>query len=413
MKSFLKENIIIALSTVKSQLLRTILTVLIIAVGIAALVGILTAIDGIKNSINNNFSSVGANTFTIRNRGVNIHIGRRGKRMPRYRIISYEEAFRFRNIFNDKYITSISALATFSATVKYFSNKTNPNVSVFGSDQNYLITSGYEIEKGRNFSEQEILNGSNSVLIGKNLISNLFSNGQNPLDKIISIGNGKYKIIGVLKEKGSSMGFGGDKNVIIPMNNMRQNFSKPDISYVINILSPSPGELNNVIGEATGLFRIIRKLNLSEESNFEVIKSDNLANMLIENIQYVTLAATLIGFITLLGAAIGLMNIMLVSVTERTREIGIRKAIGANQITIRNQFLIEALVICQLGGLLGIILGILIGNTITLFLGGDFIIPWLWIFMGISLCFFVGIISGIYPANRAAKLDPIEALRTE
>ena len=413
MNSILKENILIALNTIKGQLLRTILTILIIAVGITALVGILTAIDGVKNSINSNFSSVGANTFTIRNRGVHIRIGRKGKKQPRFKNISYEEASRFKTQFSTNYITSISALATFSATIKYFSNKTNPNVSVFGSDQNYILTSGYQIYKGRNFSEQEILNNSNVVLVGNNVIETLFSNSENPIDKIINIGNAKYKIIGVLKEKGSSMGFGGDKNVIIPINNMRQNFSKPEISFVINILTPSPQQLNMVIGEATGLFRSIRKLAIQEDSNFEIIKSDNLANILIENIKYVTMAATIIGFITLLGAAIGLMNIMLVSVSERTREIGIRKAIGANQKTIRNQFLIEAIVICQMGGFLGIVLGILIGNTITLFLGGEFIMPWLWIFIGLVLCFAVGILSGIYPANRAAKLDPIEALRTE
>lgn len=396
-----------------SQKLRTVLTILIIAIGITALVGILTAIDGIKQSINSNFTSVGANTFTIRNRGSNVRIGKKGKKPEVFRNISYDEAKRFKDEFGINYITSISAIATFNATVKYESKKTNPNISIFGSDENYLVTSGYEIKQGRNFTEQEINYGTSVVIIGSSLSSTLFSEKKNPVDKIITIGSGKYRIIGILKEKGSSMGFGGDKSCIIPLPNMRQYFGNSNISYVINAMSPSPEELNNTLGEATGLFRMIRKVKLDEDSNFEINKSDSLSSMLIDNIRYVTLAATFIGFITLLGAAIGLMNIMLVSVTERTREIGVRKAIGATQSIIRNQFLIEAITICQLGGLFGIVLGIVIGNAISLLIDGGFVIPWMWIMTGVILCFVVGLISGIYPANKAAKLDPIDSLRAE
>lgn len=409
----LLENIKIALQSVKSHLLRSVLTVLIIAVGITALVGILTAIDAIKQSINSNFTSMGANTFTIRNREANIQIGKGGKKPKKFRAISFDEAMRFKEAFGVNSITSISALATWSATLKYASNKSNPNVTVFGGDENYLMTSGYDIAQGRNFSSQELQYGGHVAIIGKSLVDLLFTNKEDPLEKMISIGNGKYKVIGVLKEKGSSMGFGGDKNCIIPLSNLRQYFARPDMSYVINVIAPRPEVLPAAIGEATGSFRIIRKVPLEEEDNFEIIKSDNLANVLIENIKFVTLAATIIGFITLLGAAIGLMNIMLVSVSERTREIGIRKATGANQQTIKKQFLIEAIVICQLGGILGILFGILIGNITSYFIGAGFIIPWAWIITGVLLCFITGLASGIYPANKAAKLDPIDALRAE
>jgi len=413
MNNFLLENIRLSLQSIRSQLLRTILTVLIIAVGITALVGILTAIDSIQQSITSNFTSMGANTFTIRNREMSIRIGRKGKKPKTFKAITYDEALRFKEQFDFPVVTSISALASPTGTLKYQSKKTNPNIAVFGGDENYWSSAGYEIAAGRNFSPQEIEYSAHVVILGSEVVKNLFSSNELPLDKIISVGNGKYKVIGVFKEKGTSMGFGGDKIVLIPLNCVRQYFSRPDMSYVINVLSKSPQEMEIAIGEATGLFRKIRKVNLSEEENFEIMKSDAFAAMFIDNIKYVTWAATIIGFITLLGAAIGLMNIMLVSVTERTREIGIRKSMGATQQIIKRQFLIEAVVICQMGGLVGIILGIIIGNITSYIIGAGFIVPWLWIIFGLVLCLLVGLIAGLYPAAKASKLDPVDSLRFE
>lgn len=284
---------------------------------------------------------------------------------------------------------------------------------VFGSDENYLATSGYELERGRNFSAQEALFGNHVAILGKDVVDALFTKKEDPIDKIVTVGSGKYKVIGILKAKGNSSGFGGDKIAILPLTNVRQYFSNPNMSFTINVLTASSQQLDAAISEANGMFRVIRKVRIGEEDNFEITKSDNLANMLIGLIGKTTAGATIIGIITLLGAAIGLMNIMLVSVTERTREIGIRKAIGATRKIIRGQFLVEAIVICQIGGLLGIILGIVIGNLISAQLGVGFIIPWVWIISGIILCLFVGLISGIYPAVKASKLDPIDALRFE
>ncbi|HAN18666.1 MAG: ABC transporter [Bacteroidetes bacterium GWC2_33_15] len=406
------ENLRISIKSIRSNLLRTILTVFIIAFGIMALVGILTAIESIKSSISNQFTSMGANTFSIVNRDNRVRIG--GDSRPnRYRSIEFREAMSFKEDFNFPAVVSISTFASELATVKYKSEKTNPNITVIGSDENYMLTSGSEIDKGRNFSINEITSNAHVAIIGPELVKDVFAKNEDPLEKIISIGSGKYKVIGVLKAKGSSFGSAGDDVCILPITNVRQYFSRPNMNFRISVLPQSPTLLKAGVNEAEGIFRVIRKLRSFEESNFSVETSDNLANLLIKNIRYVTLAATIIGIITLFGAAIGLMNIMLVSVTERTREIGIRKAIGAKSSLIRRQFLYESVLIGQLGGFFGIILGILIGNLVSLLTGGVFIIPWLWIIGGVVLCFFVGLFSGLIPAIKASKLDPIISLRYE
>ena len=412
-QGLLKENFKISLDSIRSNLLRSILTILIIAIGIMALVGILTAIDAIKNSISSEFMRMGANTFTIESRGMRVHIGGNRYRAKNHANIRFRDAQRFKKEFDFPAISSVSIFATSVATVKYESEKTDPNVNVRGIDENFLQTGGYELEKGRNFTETEIQNSRNLVIIGSEIRSKLFGEKVDPLNKIISIGGKRYKIIGLVKSKGSSMGFNEDRSCMLPVTNVRQYFSRPNMSFKINVMPLNAQLLDIATGEAEGLFRIIRRLDVSDETDFNISKSDNLAQMLLENIKFVTVAATIIGVITLFGAAIGLMNIMLVSVSERTREIGTRKAIGAKSSIIKQQFLFEAIVIGQLGGVLGIILGIIMGNLVSLSIGSPFIVPWVWIIGGVLLCLFVSLASGLLPAVKASKLDPITALRYE
>lgn len=410
--SLFKENLKVSIQSVKTNKLRTILTIFIIAFGIMALVGILTAIDSIKNSITSQFTMLGANSFTIESRGMHIQVGDKHYRQKNQPYISYNEAKRFKEKFVIPGAVGISINASGMATVKHKSEKTNPNIRVQGIDENYLRVSGKVLSRGRNITANEIKSNRNFAIVGSEIVSTLFEESDNPLNEVISVGGGKYKIIGVLKSQGSS--FSGDERLcLLPVTNVRQYFSRPNMSFRINVLPDDPKLLDVMSSEAEGVFRIVRGLTARDESDFNVTKSDNLVNILIDSMGKVSLAASIIGLITLLGASVGLMNIMLVSVTERTKEIGIRKAIGAKAMIIKQQFLFESIMIGQMGGVVGIILGILVGNLMSILLKSSFVIPWVWIFGGVVACLIVGLVSGYLPAVKAARLDPIKALHYE
>ncbi|MDP4290064.1 MAG: ABC transporter permease [Bacteroidota bacterium] len=407
------ENLRISISAVRSHMLRSMLTVLIIAFGIMALVGILTSIDAIKYFFNENFAAMGANTLTIRNRSIQIHVGGDNRKPKYFPVITYQQATQFKNEYDFHAAVAIFYFATGNATVKFSTQKTNPNVRIFAGDENYMSTSGDEVDKGRAFSATENFYGSAVAVIGAGIRDILFKNKENPVGQIITLGSAKFRVIGVLKSKGSSIGINSDNSCIIPLTTAREYFPRADVSYSINVMPSSSQQLDAAMGEAMGKFRIVRKIKSYQEPDFDISKSDVVAKLLFNQLRYLSLAAKIIGGITLFGAAIGLMNIMLVSVTERTQEIGIRKALGANKKTVRNQFMIEAVLIAIMGGTLGIILGIAIGNLVSKAVGSSFIVPWEWITLGYILCFLVAMASGIIPANKAARLDPIESLRYE
>ncbi|MCV9931016.1 ABC transporter permease [Flavobacterium sp. LS1R47] len=413
MLKLFKENIRIAFGSIRTQLLRTILTVLIIAIGITALVGILTVVSALENTISTDFASMGANTFNInqyenevRNRGGN-------EREVVNPIISYPEAVVFKNKFKYPFSeTSLSFTATSTAEVKYLATKTDPEIKVLGVDEHFIRNSGLETSIGRTFNQFDIENNTYVCVLGSDFMKGLLKD-VNPIDKIISIRGARFKVIGVLKEKGSTFGNSQDLRVLIPIQVARSLFTAPNINYTISVMVSKKELLDQAIDNATSTMRRVRKLSPIRDNNFGVVRSDDLINRILSITQYLSLASWAISIITILGSSIALMNIMIVSVTERTREIGVRKALGAKKITVAVQFFIETLLIGQLGGLVGIILGILIGYGISSAMDFIFVIPWVAIFAAFATSFIVAIVSGLYPAIKASQLDPIEALRYE
>lgn len=406
----LGENITIAFRSIRGQMLRTVLTILIIAFGIMALVGMLTAIDVLEQNISSSFQALGSNTFTI-TKANEWHDNSDTKRAPN-RSITFEEATLFKERYIFPSVISISGVATEAGIIKYVNEKTQPNIPVIGGDENYLTTSGFEIDKGRNFSNAEMQTGADVVIIGEDIEDALFK-GNNPVDRFVSVGTRRYLVVGTLKTSGSGINTGRDRTAIIPITNLRAYYGGAKTSYSINVMVSKPTMMDVAVQEATGVFRAIRSVPIGMESNFEFDRSDSIINTIKGLSSKLVLGAVIIGLITLLGAVTGLINIMLVSVNERTREIGVRKALGAKRKNILIQFLLEAILICQVGGLLGALFGMINGNSLTFFMGGTFVVPWVWIIGSILLCFFVGIIAGVYPAIKASKLDPVDALRYE
>lgn len=418
----------LAWRNVRSNKLRTGITVAIIAFGIMALIGIITAIEAMNQSLRESFSFMGANSFSIRFKESNFRMGggnnadftkskkgaKKEKKSNLGKAIRMEEATDFKAAFSfPGAITTVYRRGPNGQEIHYQEKKTNPNNVIMGGDENYLNVNGYTLLLGRNINSLDIQSGRNVCLLGSNVAKKLF--GDKPekcIEKIVRVGSVPYRVIGLLKEKGSSAMLRQDDVVVTSFTNLRR-FTNGSPSYMIGVMVQNVNELNVADGEATAVFRSVRKLQPVDEDNFAIEKSDKFAEMFIGFLSSITGSAGAIGLITLIGAAIGLMNIMLVAVNERTKEVGLIKAIGGKSRNVRQQFLFESMIISLLGALFGIFLGVMVGNLFSMILKTGFVIPWAWVIIGIVICSIVGLAAGIYPAMKAAKLNPIVALRYE
>ena len=419
----LSDSYKLALQTVKSNKLRTGITVTIIALGIMALIGIVTSTTAIKDKMRSSFTSMGANGFTItyKDRGrfgnqakATAQDGKIQKKSDLDKPISLAEAEYFKRIYSFDAIVSIALDAQGSAELHYKNIKTNPNVSISGGDENYLAVNGFTVAYGRNLNAADVQSGRNVCVLGSDVASKLF-NGRSEaaLQQTILVGSRPYRVIGVLAAKGSGSRGSQDNFILTSYNNIRRAQLSSASSFSLGIASSNVSQVDAAAQDALATFRRVRKLLPTEADNFVINKSDALAERLIGSLGEIESGAVAIGFITLIGAAIGLTNIMLVAVSERTKEIGLVKAIGGKRQDIRRQFLFESVIISLLGAIIGIILGILVGNLFAVFMGTGFVVPWAWVTIGVIVCTLVGLLAGLYPAIKASRLNPIQALRYE
>ena len=424
----LRNTLALSWRNIVGNKLRTAITVAIMALGIFALILIITAIKAATNSLTTSFSTMGANSFSIRFKERNIRIGGgqpsnssrttksalKEKKSNTGKIITYDEARAFKERYLFPALVGLAIRGPANVVVNTDRKKTNPDINVIGGDENYLELNGYKIAFGRNITATEVESGRSVCFLGSGVAKKLFpDNPQKAIDKVVNVDHIPYRVIGVLEEKSSSAFFNTSKIVITSYNNIRRLYSSQNSSFNIGIMVSKINLMDAAIGEAKGTFRPIRKLDVKEEANFYIDKSDSIAETLITNLGFLEKGTIGIAFITLIGAAIGLMNIMLVAVNERTKEIGLAKALGGKRSDIRAQFLWESILISLMGALFGIISGILVGNLVSLLLHTGFVVPWAWVIAGIFVCSFVGLAAGLYPAAKASALDPIEALRYE
>ncbi len=404
-------NIQIALSSIRGNWLRSILTMLIIAFGIMALVGIMTASDALISALVKNYGTLGTGTFSVTPVSQTIESSR-AENNTEYKVFTYREASRFKERFAKQGDVSISFSAGGGNTIKYEKEETSPTVSILVIDDNYFLVNNLEIEHGRGFSAQEVATGDKIAVVGAEIVKTLFDgNNEEALGSTINIGRRFVQIVGIAESLGSNFDNNRDNLVYIPLGLGAFVYGSPRTNYNIQVRIDDPTNYATKIDQSIPVLRAVRQLRIQEPNNFEIEKSDALLKEIQQDTASVRNIVLIIAIITLIGSAVGLLNIMLVSVTERTKEIGIRKAIGASSRIILQQFLVEAVVICLIGGIIGIILGIMIGNVVSVLMKSDFVIPFNWIIIGFIICFVVGIVAGIYPAQKAAALDPIDALR--
>ena len=408
-----KETFISAASSIKSNKLRASLTLLGIIIGVFSIIGVMTLLDALQKGIDSGLSQLGTNTFQVQKWPATFIGGPgRWRKYEKRKPITIEEGYRLKDLaVLPKYI----GLEDWSGgkTVKHDRNQTNPNFLMGGVTTEFLPANNHTLSEGRFFTEQEIQSNPMICVIGMDIVDKLFPFSA-PLDKQIEIDGNKFNVIGVLTAKGQSLGSSQDNLVLVPLLTMDKIYgARKNRSINITVSSHTKAQLDETLEEVIGLMRQIRKVPVGEDNDFDIWSNESLIREANEFTKYFKYGAGVISFISLIAAGIGIMNIMLVTVTERTKEIGIRMAIGAKRANILTQFLFEAILLCQIGGIVGIALGIGAGNILGSMLSTPVSIPYDWVIIGLIVCSIIGIAFGTYPAFKAAKLNPIDALRYE
>lgn len=411
MKIFL-ESIVMAFDAVRANKLRSGLTLLSIAIGIFAIIGAGTAVTSLNNSVNGELASLGQNTFQIRRRPSIIMSNREWQKYRNRKPIDFAQAREFKRLMAES-AEAISVNDNENQLIVKANNlSTDPTVTVEGIDEAYFVCNNVIIDEGREFTAEDINLNRNVIIIGRDVAERLFPFGS-PLGQQVSVKGHRFTVIGLQKKRGSVLGSSLDDVVYVPLSIYQKYFAE-FISLTIYVKAPSKEALNFATDEAIGSMRTLRNVKPGDDNNFEIETNESLATSFAGFTSYLTMFGFASGAIALIAAGVGIMNIMLVSVKERTREIGVRKAIGAKRWNIMSQFVIEAITLCQIGGVFGIILGLIGGLALGSALGfSSAAVPTEWVIGSVAICTFLGILFGSYPAWKAASLDPIEALRYE
>ena len=402
-----------ALTALKANKLRSLLTLLGIVVGVFSIVAVMTAMGVLRSSIEEGLSGLGANTFQLQKWGVGFTSSNSERRKWRNRRnISLQQAMYVRD---HTALASSVGIESWSGGKMVFwrGQKTNPNIEIGGYSADALVTNDMRVEIGRGITNGDIESQSNVVLLGKTVVEKLFPPTLNPVGEEVRIDGAIYRIIGVLELKGGALGRDENTFVLTPITTFFRKYGSAGRSVNITVKAESREVFDDCLEEARAALRVARNVPPGEEDDFGFFSNDSLIKEFNSFTLYVRLGALFISSIALVAAGIGIMNIMLVSVTERTREIGIRKAVGAQKKDILTQFIVEAILLCEMGGVVGVLLGILAGNAIGFWLEWPAVIPWDWTVIGLVVCSVVGIVFGVYPAWKASTLDPIDALRYE
>ena len=402
------EILALALGSLKANKLRSALTMLGICVGVFSVIGVMTIISALRGQIESGLNVLGANSFEFTKYPA---IMTDSRRYANRRNIDFAQASRFQELMGETASVNLRIQRGYRRAF-YNDRRTNPTIQLTGSDDRFTVAFNYDIAVGRNVSPTDVEFGRAVCVIGDDVVKELFPN-ENPLGALVRIDGQSYTVIGAFAPKGSAFGQSQDSNVIVPITRWLQIYGMANRSIGINVQAPSQGQLDGIREKAIGLMRLVRGLQPEDGNDFEIFSNDSLIESFNQIAGVVAMGALVISGIALLASGVGVMNIMLVSVTERTKEIGVRKSIGAKQRNILVQFLIEAVALSLLGGLAGVALGIGAGNIGAAMMHADVVFPWGWALAGLTVCASIGIGFGLYPAWKAARLDPIEALRYE